>query len=263
MIGTGNDTSDKKSSASLDEIIGLGVERLTDYQDPEYAALYQRHVSDLLSVANPADSVQGQVLQEAARRLANWMSFEDIPRVADLKTRAARFDRIRQEGRVESGQLVRVRDYLKPRAEEIADMLPAEWGRRLMKRVSAGKALPFLGQGRRIPSNAAWGYWLLRAAAMMKRYRRGSLRYQSEHRDIHSWLADLRHSLSRDPSFALALAGLPRVRKGYSDTLQRGLAAYEVITRDIVRPAIDARPNWLTCCVMRFRPHSKMSNMLR
>ena len=42
------------------------------------------------------------LLNETARHLALWMAYEDIIRVADLKTRASRFERVRQITRVGS-----------------------------------------------------------------------------------------------------------------------------------------------------------------
>ena len=39
----------------------------------------------------------GSITHETARWLALWMAFDDIVRVADLKSRASRFDRVRGE----------------------------------------------------------------------------------------------------------------------------------------------------------------------
>ena len=166
------------------------------------------------------------------------MAYEDIARVADLKTRRERFDRVRAECKAGADQIVRITEYLKPRAQEIADMLPVSLGTRVMRRVESGKSLPLLGRGRRIPSNSAWGYWLLRATASLKRIRRRSLRYQYEQQEIEQWLDDLATSIPRSADFALALAELPRLRKGYSDTLQRGLKSYRTIYSSLVTPAI-------------------------
>jgi indolepyruvate ferredoxin oxidoreductase beta subunit len=56
---------------------------------------------------------------------------------------------------------------------------------------------------------------------------------------IDVWQRDLKNSLQVSPAFSAALAELPRVLKGYSDTLQRGKSAYEKITTAIVRPSVD------------------------
>ena len=62
---------------------------------------------------------------EVARLLAVWMSFEDIIRVADLKTRSTRFQRIRSEVGAKEGEPVVVIDFLKPGVEEFASIMPA------------------------------------------------------------------------------------------------------------------------------------------
>jgi indolepyruvate ferredoxin oxidoreductase beta subunit len=129
---------------------------------------------------------------------------------------------------------------MKPRAEEIADILPAPIGRRMMARANRGAWFPFLGKGRFIRSNGIVGYRILRLTAALKHIRRRSLRYQEEQHAIEDWLAALNEALVQDVDFAMGLGELPRVRKGYSDTLQRGLRAYEKIMEHIVRPALGA-----------------------
>src|SRR4029453_18248634 len=61
--------------------------------------------------------------EAVARYLALWMSYEDAVRVADLKTRASRFARIRASARAGDGAIV-VTDYLKPDLDEIWGVLP-------------------------------------------------------------------------------------------------------------------------------------------
>ena len=226
--------ADAATPNSLPLLIELATQRLTDYQDAKYATLYRERMGRLQSVDTEAHQ---PVLQEAARRLANWMSYEDIARVADLKTQPQRFADVRAQCEASDAQLLRITEYLKPRAEEIADMLPVSIGRRMVKRVSAGKSFPLLGSGRRIPSNAAWGYWLLRTTAALKRWRRRSLRYQYEQQAIEKWLSALTTAMPARPQYALVLAELPRLRKGYSDTLQRGLQSYNTIFESMVSPA--------------------------
>ena len=72
-----------------------------------------------------------------ARRLAVWMTYEDAIRVADLKTRRGRFDRIRRENAAPEGSVLVVTDYLKPDLDEIWGVLPyrlvapfARWAQR-------------------------------------------------------------------------------------------------------------------------------------
>jgi len=225
----------------LETLMNIATDRLTEYQDKDYADLYRSRMDRLLALSDLSNAQHSEVLEETARRLANWMAYEDIAWVAQLKTLRERFIQIRSECGADSQQIVRITDYLKPRAEEIADMLPLAWGEKIHHRLQNGKSLPLfgaVGTGRRIPSNAAWGYWLLRATAKLKRWRRASFRYINEQQEIENWLENMALSLPQSAAFTLALAELPRVRKGYSDTLSRGITAYKKINESIVTPAI-------------------------
>ena len=226
--------------ASLAEVIGYGRARVLDFQDERYAALYAERVGTLLTGADLRDPKALHAVTEAGRRLALWMAYEDVARVADLKTRHERFRRIRSESRMQPGQILRVTEYLKPRAEEVADVMPVGIGRRIMARVEAGKGFPVLGRGIHVRSNGALGYWMLRSVASLKRIRRRSLRYHREQQSIEEWLRAFTAALPASAAFAGALAELPRLRKGYSDTMQRGLAAYSRIMEAVVRPALSS-----------------------
>ena len=77
-----------------------GTARLIDYQDARYADLYAERVRRVLALEERLDAsnVHDRALtRETARFLALWMAFDDIVRVADLKTRTARYARIRAE----------------------------------------------------------------------------------------------------------------------------------------------------------------------
>ncbi|PRX31939.1 indolepyruvate ferredoxin oxidoreductase beta subunit [Meinhardsimonia xiamenensis] len=222
----------------LREVAALGHARLVEYQDAAYAALYLERVGRLAAAAAGGDHRHLNAVTEAARRLALWMAYEDIPRVAQLKTRPERFARIREEARMGRGDILHVTEYLRPRAEELADMLPAALGRRIMARVERGRGLPFLGRGVRLRSSGVLGFWLLRSLAAMRRLRRRSLRFARETSAIEEWLDAMHATLPAAPGLAEALAALPRLRKGYSDTLERGCRAYERIFTEVVRPAL-------------------------
>ena len=224
--------------AAVREVVGHGVARCIDYQDEAYGDLYRERVR-LLAEATPArDARIDHALEEAARRLALWMAYEDVPRVADLKTRPARFERIRREAEMAPDQVLKVVEFLKPGAEEIAAMLPVRWGERMMKRVASGGYVPFVGKGINISTTGVFGYWAMRGLAQMARMRRGSLRYAEEQAAIDTWLAAMRSALARGPAFAGALAELPRLLKGYGDTHLRGRTNYARIWTRIVEPAL-------------------------
>jgi len=223
-------------------LIAHGLARTRDFQDEAYGELYLERMRALSAAAasHVDDPRVDHALGEAARRLALWMAYEDIPRVADLKTRRDRFARIGREASVQTGQVLRVYEYLKPGLAEIADMMPGAVGRWMMRRAEAGKRLPFVGKGKTLATTTVSGFYTLRLLARLRRFRRRSLRYRREQDAIDQWLATMTTALARSPEFAGALAELPRVRKGYGETQARGLRNYDAIFATVVTPAIAA-----------------------
>jgi indolepyruvate ferredoxin oxidoreductase, beta subunit len=228
--------------AGLRDIAALGLERCIEFQDARYGELYLERVKRLVAAAGDRTACHetGHALVEAARRLALWMAYEDVARVADLKSRPERFRRIRQESGAAPGQIVTVTEYLKPGAEEVADVLPEAIGRKLLRWAQSGRRLPLLGRGLKIRSSGICGNLTLRLLARFKSLRPGSLRYREEQLAIEDWLTAMIVALERNSAFAGALAELPRLLKGYGDTHGRGRDAYRTVMDSLVRPAIAA-----------------------
>ena len=120
--------------AAVRAIAHLGYQRLVEYQGRSYAELYLGRLTAVIEQEQGADltGVHGYaVAQEVARYLALWMAFDDIVRVADLKARRQRGERLRREVKVAPGELLRVYDFFKPGLPEVAALLPASFARRL------------------------------------------------------------------------------------------------------------------------------------
>jgi indolepyruvate ferredoxin oxidoreductase beta subunit len=204
------------------EIIAEGVRRLTDYQDADYAAEYQRRLEPLHGT--------GELLTETARYLALWMSYEDPIRVADLKIRATRFKRVEDEVRLQPGQLLRIREWMHPRLEEIAETLPGGLGRWLLaSRVARSVVGRFTRSGRRIETTSIPGFLLLWAVAKGRSWRRGTLRHAAEMTAIDGWMGRIVTLSKTDPAMALEVAQCQRLVKGYSDTIARGRANFNAL----------------------------------
>jgi indolepyruvate ferredoxin oxidoreductase beta subunit len=218
----------------LETIAELGAERCADYQGPAYAALYRERVQALAAAAVPAAS---EALCEAARHLALWMCFEDVIRVADLKSRRERLGRVRQEAQARPGEVVRVTEYFKPGIDEIAAVLPAALGSRLLG-LSERRGWSRAALGLHIRSTSLWGHLMLRTLACLRPLRPLSLRYQQEHIAMQAWLSALQATLRDAPALALVLAGLPQVIKGYGDTQRRGRENYARLWAEHVVPAL-------------------------
>ncbi len=227
---------------SMREHAAHGVVRVLDYQDAPYARLY---VERLQRIAGAAGESQGQsavvhAFSEAARHLALWMTYEDVIRVADLKSRRSRFDRIRSESRARDGEIVQIVEYLKPGVDEVAAVLPGTLGARLRDWARRTGRLETLNRGMHLPSTHVTGFLMLRLLARMRRLRRGSLRFQEEQQAIERWLTALGRALPVSPEFGAALAELPRVLKGYGDTHRRGRASFARIFDTLVERALSA-----------------------
>src|SRR5258706_4860495 len=106
-----------RRATEVKEIIELAQSRLRDYQGETYAERYMARMKPFLGG-------DAKLAAEVGRHLATWMSYEDIIRVADLKTRASRFERVRKEVGAKQGEPVIVIDFLKPGVEEFASLLP-------------------------------------------------------------------------------------------------------------------------------------------
>ncbi len=221
--------------AAVQVLAAHGALRCRDYQHEAYATSFLDHVQALVDASTPAASL---ALEEAVRQLALWMCFEDVIRVADLKTRRSRYARVASEAQAQSGDIVRVTEHFKPGIDEVAAVLPRSMGEGLMKlaqrRGWIGKAHVSL----HIRSTSLWGYLMLRGLARLRPLRPRSLRYAQEHETLAVWLGAMRQVLASSPGFARVLAGLPQVLKGYGDTQARGRLNYARLWTLHVAPAL-------------------------
>ena len=185
----------------------------------------------MLAVDREAGGEPGgwQLTQEAARLLALWMSYEDVIRVADLKTRASRFARVRREAAAKDGQIVVVTDYLKPSASEIADILPPAWAARLRKKAGAGRAV-------KLRTSSVTGFLALRLTAALKPLRRKSSRFAEEQALIERWLGALKRLgfAALDAELSLEIVHCARLVRGYGETWRKSRAAFVRILDDLV-----------------------------
>ncbi len=222
----------------LAEVCTLGEARCLDYQDAAYATEYRDLVSQACASQGMSDELTA-AWTEGARHLALWMCYEDLIRVADLKTKPERIARIRAEAQARDGQLVRVTEHFKPGIEEIASVLPQRLGRLLIQKTSERQKKKFQF-GLHVRSTSLWGYLMLRGLARMRPLRRRSLRYHEEATARHAWWEAMRELAPKSPTFGLALAILPQVLKGYGDTQKRGRENYDRLWRTCVEPALTA-----------------------
>ncbi len=155
------------------------------------------------------------------------MSFEDTFRVADLKTRGARFARFRSEVQAPPEQIVDVTEFMHPRIEEVCDSLPVPIGRAILGSPLLIRAAGRLFQrGRRIRTTSLSGFLLLYILAAGRRMRRTTLRFRRESAEIEAWLARIASAAAIDYRLAVEMAVCQKLIKGYGDTHARGSASF-------------------------------------
>ena len=216
-----------KRATSVDEILPLAKERLVDYQGERYAEIYAERVKPFLA-SDP------KVAATVARHLATWMAYEDIIRVADLKTRASRFERVRKEVGAKDGEPVVVYDFLKPGVEEFASVLPYFLGKKLIVWAEKRGKLDAYNFGMHIKTSSLFGYALVRSLAWLKPWRPMSYRYREEQQLIERWLALVAEASRRDAGLAFEVAECARLIKGYGETHRRGKANFLAIVDALV-----------------------------
>ncbi len=228
-----------------------GVRRAIDYQDPAYAALYLSRLERLSALEDcrqlrpdgSSDGGSGErgLMEVVAVSLALWMTFEDTIRVADLKTRAARFARVRAEVRAAPDQLLGISEFMKPRVAEIAGTLPAAIGAWVLRSPRMSGWLGRATGGRRIRTHTVSGFLLLHALGGLRRWRRGTLRYVEENARLEDWLARIERLAPGHYPLAVELARAQRLIKGYGETHERGWRSFATLLARLEELA--ARPD--------------------
>jgi indolepyruvate ferredoxin oxidoreductase, beta subunit len=214
---------------SVQELIRLGMKRTTDYQDADYARLYLDRLRPFveLEIGRAGDA---RLVSEVARQLALGMAYEDTIRVAELKIRPQRFERVRDEVRLGEDQVLEIAEFMHPRVQEIADTLPKRCGAWLLDTAWARNVVErFARRGRIVRTSTILGFLQLYAVASLKPFRSRSLRFAREQAFLEGWLDLVRRTAETDYDLAVELAACRNLVKGYGDTHERGRERFETI----------------------------------
>jgi indolepyruvate ferredoxin oxidoreductase beta subunit len=204
-------------------IAEAGLRRAIDYQGRAYGVRYLDRVCEIAR----CPAATPQLVAETARFLALWMSYEDIARVAQLKSRRSRFERVRNEAGARADEPVRVVEFLRPGRDEICDAVPEWLARRLRGDSSRQDAATRTGPGIHLQSTSIGGFLTLRALSRLAALRPHTTRFVREQPAIDAWLASIRRALAAgEAEVALEMALAARLIKGYGDTHARGVAAF-------------------------------------
>ena len=233
---------ERNYSPSTHAMLHAGIAKTSDYQSTDYAKLYLDKMDEVHRLEAARGDGSFRLTNDVARHLALWMSFEDLPRVAELKIRKSRFERVRQEIGAAPGQVVRINEYFHPRLEEIADTLPPALGRFVLRSRLVNSLLgPLTRNGRVVRSSSLVGFLVLYGVSRFKAVRKYSLRYRHEMSEISDWLGRIASAASHDYDLACEIAQCQRLIKGYSDTHARGMRNFKSIMSVIAQlPAVDA-----------------------
>ena len=230
--------------AAAHPLLYAGVKRLVDFQDVAYADEYLNRIARILA----SDRAHGGELhgfalsQAAAKYIAVAMAYDDIIRVADLKTRSTRFDRIKKDMDLEDGQILYMTEFMHPRAEEIVSTLP----RGLALWIERHKTLfdgidRIVNRARRVRTGTIGSFLTLYVIAGMRGWRRGTLRHARERDHLQRWLDLALGQVGTNYEFAVEILNARRLVKGYSDTHARGLSKFDRVTG--ATPILANRPD--------------------
>jgi len=218
---------DDEWPATIAAFATLGVKRMLEYQGRDYADLYRRRLTRIVQAEHAVDPNgihEGAAARETARFLALWMAFDDLVHVAHLKSRTARWSRVRSEVKAAPDEIVYLYDHFKPGVPEFAALLPAALARRLIawdKRRAASGSQP-LAFALKVAAHGVVGLFMLRFLASLRWLRPHGARYREEQAMIESWLERIEQGLRADWALGHEIALCGRLIKGYGTTLERG-----------------------------------------
>ncbi|MGH7332759.1 MAG: indolepyruvate oxidoreductase subunit beta family protein [Candidatus Rokuibacteriota bacterium] len=211
----------------LRAVVSTALARLIDYQDAGYARRY-------LTQLAPFAGGDGELARLVARRLAVWMTYEDAIRVAQLKTRLNRFERIRRDAHDSAGEIV-VTDYLKPDLDELYGILPhrflAPFARWAERRWPDGRSTP----GQRVRTTTISGYLRLWLLARCRRLRPVSHRMYHESARMERWLRAIERCARHDAELAREVAEAAQFVKGYGRVRRRLETLFDDLIGRILR----------------------------
>lgn len=204
------------------------LRKVVDYQDTAYGSEYLDHLDRVLDTDRADQSYR--LTETAAKYVANAMCYDDIIRVADLKTRASRNVRLRDEQQIPADGLVQITEYFHPRVEELTSILPTGLARQAERSPLMQKLLGWLaGDGKRLRTDRLRGFIMLWALAGLRRSRRRLQRHGTETAHLEKLMALAAETVKTDYALAVEIYKCQRLIKGYSDTHQRGVSKFDTV----------------------------------
>lgn len=218
------------------EMTRLGLKKVVDFQDFDYGGDYLDVLNRVLTVDRQSDGDREdyQLTVTAAKYVANAMAYDDVIRVADIKTRRSRIDRVEDEMGIGDGDVLKITEFMHPRGEEVCSMMPVRLGRWIKARPAAFRLLDrMVNRGRRVRTDSLFWFSVLYGMAGLRRWRRALLRHEVETAHLEAWLTTALGYAPNNYQLAVETLACRRLIKGYSDTHDRGLSKFDRVMQGI------------------------------
>ncbi|MFT4715707.1 MAG: indolepyruvate ferredoxin oxidoreductase beta subunit [Paracoccaceae bacterium] len=209
-----------------------GLRKVVDFQDLAYGRAYLDRVREILAFDQSTQDFR--LTCAAAKHVANAMAYDDVIKVADLKTRASRDKRVRAEMSVDDNTVLQITEYMHPGAVEIVGLLPARlgaWAEASPRMMSAITRV--FGKSRRLRSDGLFAFTQLYCLGGLRRWRLISRRHAIETEHLDRWLTTAKSYLPDQYDLAVEVLNTRRLIKGYSDTHVRGLSKFDRVLSGI------------------------------
>ena len=221
----------------LHDLVVEAVRRLTEFQDVAYAGRYLDRLEGIMDVEKSAGG-DLTLTRETGRWLALWMAYQDVIRVAQLKTDPVRHDRVLDEIRAHHDDPVTITEFLKPGIDELCSIMPPFLARAILRASKNDALRRRFHLGMRIKTTTINGFarvWLL---SKLRPWRPRTHRFREEQTAIDAWLGHITRAAELDLTLAVEIAACAQLIKGYGDTHERGMASYLKIVSEVVKPAL-------------------------
>jgi indolepyruvate ferredoxin oxidoreductase beta subunit len=223
----------------------LGLRKVVDFQDMRYGMEYLDRLDRAVALDGEGQGYAFSIA--AAKHLANALCYDDMIRVADLKTRSTRGARVRREVGVKDDTILQTTEYFHPRVEEFCGAMPAGVGRFIEERPKLAAFIDRrINKGRRIRTDSFSGFAMLWLVGGLRRWRRGLHRHKVEQAHLERWYDQALGTASDDYALAVEILNTRRLIKGYSDTHVRAQSKFDRVLSAL--PLLKGRPDaadWL------------------
>ncbi len=222
--------AEQEFPAAVHVVLGKALPLLADFQDLAHAEDYLARLAAIRDVDRTYGDGSWRLLTETARYLALDMAYEDVVRVAEQKLRSDRISRIRASLQPAPGDIVQVREYLRPRLQEVADLLPPALGRALLgSRWAALMGRLMTRSGKIVRTTSLLGFLTFYGMSRLRRFRRSSWRFAREQALWNEWLEAVEAIAPQDYDLACAFVECRNVVKGYGEIQELGRRNFDLI----------------------------------